>query len=107
MKPPLFDPGWPEEVQAVYRHDLQEIWNPGIARHIWNQYHNLLNIYLRMAERGGRLAILDIGCAQASLALLLAERGHEVWAVDIRQPFLDIAASRYEKVDVHFICGNV
>jgi SAM-dependent methyltransferase len=37
---------------------------------------------------------------------MLAERGHSVWAIDIRQQFLDYAATRHEKGDIHFICGN-
>src|SRR5712691_6085155 len=106
MKPPVFDPKWPEDVRAIYQHDIQEIWDPNIARHIWNQYHNQLEQYLLLAEGRGRLEILDVGCAQGTLALLLAERGHEVWAMDIRQQFLDYAAARHEKGDVHFVCGN-
>jgi 2-polyprenyl-3-methyl-5-hydroxy-6-metoxy-1,4-benzoquinol methylase len=106
MKPPVFNPEWSEEVQAVYRHDVREVWDPTIARHVWNQYHNQLDLYLTLAEGRERLNILDIGCAQATLALLLAERGHRVSAVDIRQSFLDYAASRYEKGEVNFICGN-
>lgn len=106
MKRPVFNPEWPDDVAAVYNHDLQEIWDPNIARHVWNQYHNQLDIYLRLAGEGDRLDILDIGCAQATLALMLAELGHRVWAVDIRQRFLDYAASRYEQGAVHFICGN-
>ena len=94
-------------MRAVYRHDMQEIWDPRLARHIWNQYHNQLEIYSLLAEGKRRLEILDIGCAQGTLALLLAERGHAVWAVDVRQQFLDYAATRYEKGDVHFVCGNV
>jgi 2-polyprenyl-3-methyl-5-hydroxy-6-metoxy-1,4-benzoquinol methylase len=106
MKHPVFDPEWPDDVQAVYRHDIQEIWDPAIARHIWNQYHNQVDIYLNLAEGRGALEILDIGCAQGTLALLLAERGHRVWALDIRQRFLEYAASRHEAGDVQFICGN-
>ena len=106
MKPPVFDPDWPEEVKAVYKHDVQEIWDPTIARYIWNQYHNQLDLYFRLAEGRGVLSILDIGCAQGTLAVLLAERGHRVCAMDIRQPFLDYAASRYEKGEMRFICGN-
>lgn len=106
MKRPVFNPEWPDDVAAVYKHDLQEIWDPTIARHVWNQYHNQLDIYLRLAGNGDRLDILDIGCAQGTLALMLAERGHKVWAVDIRQGFLDYAASRYERGEVRFICGN-
>lgn len=107
MKPPVFNPDWPEDVQAVYRHDMQEMWDPSIARHVWNQYHNQLDLYLSLTGNRRGLKVLDIGCAQATLALLLAERGHEVWAVDIRQQFLDYAATRYEKGKVNFLCGNV
>lgn len=106
MKPPVFNSEWPDDVKAVYQHDVEEIWNPKLARHIWNQYHNQLEQYLLLAEGSRKLEILDVGCAQGTLALLLAERGHEVWAMDIRQQFLDYAASRYEQGDVHFVCGN-
>lgn len=106
MKRPVFNSSWPDEVRAVYRHDLQEIWDPTIAKHVWNQYHNQLEIYLGLAGKSAPLDILDIGCAQGTLALLLAERGHRVCAVDIRQHFLDYAASRYEHGAVQFVCGN-
>lgn len=107
MKRPVFDPAWPEDVKAVYQHDVQEIWEPAIARHIWNQYHNQLDLYLGLADGHGSLNILDAGCAQGTLALLLAERGHDVCAIDIRQQFLDYAVSRYEAGRVRFISGNV
>lgn len=106
MKSPVLNPAWPDEVRAVYQHDLQEIWDPRVAKHIWNQYHNQLDIYLSLVDSTEVLDILDVGCAQATLALLLAERGHRVWAMDLRQHFLDYAASRYEKGDIKFICGN-
>jgi 2-polyprenyl-3-methyl-5-hydroxy-6-metoxy-1,4-benzoquinol methylase len=106
LKPPVFNPQWPDDVVAVYQHDMQEIWDPTIAKHIWNQYHNQLDLYLSLASGNGRLEILDVGCAQGTLALLLAERGHKVWAIDIRQQFLDYAAARHEKGDITFICGN-
>jgi 2-polyprenyl-3-methyl-5-hydroxy-6-metoxy-1,4-benzoquinol methylase len=106
MKKPVFDPAWPDDVQALYKHDVQEMWDPTISRHIWNQYHNQLDIYLNLSESAEPLDILDIGCAQGTLALLLAERGHRVSALDIRSRFLDYAASRRETGDVRFICGN-
>lgn len=106
MRSPVFNPQWPDDVQAVYRHDMQEMWDSHIARHIWNQYHNQIDLYVSLTEGARKLDILDVGCAQGTLALLLAERGHKVWAMDIRQPFLDYAASRYEKGDIHFVCAN-
>lgn len=106
MKKPVYNPSWNAEVMALYRHDMQEIWDPGIAIHIWNQYHNQLDIYLAIAE-GTSKRILDIGCAQGTLALMLAEYGHHVTAVDIRQSFLDYAASRHERGDIRFIRADI
>lgn len=106
MKRPIFNPDWPEDVVGLYNHDMQEMWDANIARQIWNLYHNQLALYFSLTEGNGRLNILDVGCAQGTLALLLAERGHNVWAMDIRSQFLDYAASRYERGNVRFICGN-
>lgn len=106
MKPPKFDPQWPADVQAIYRHDMEEIWDRSIAPQMWNKYHSQLDIYFALCEGKGPLYILDVGCAQATLALRLAERGHRVVAMDIRQQFLDYAASRYESGDIRFVCAN-
>src|SRR6187397_3065764 len=102
MKPPVFDPTWPSDVQALYRHDVQEMWDRSIAPQIWNQYQNQLSIYCGLADGSGPLDVLDVGCAQGTLALLLAERGHRVCAMDIRQQFLDYAASRHESGAIRF-----
>lgn len=106
MKPPIFNPDWPKEVQAIYQHDMREIWDRSIAPHIWNQYHNQLDYYLGIAGDDGK-AILDVGCAQGTLALLLAERGHHVTAVDLRPAFLDYARSRHTHGDISFLAANV
>ncbi len=106
MKPPRFDFSWPEDVQALHRHDMRDIWDSSIAPQIWNQHHNQLDLYRRIGSGLGRLDILDVGCAQGTLALLLAEDGHNVCAMDIRQQFLDYAISRYDKGDVRFVCAN-
>jgi SAM-dependent methyltransferase len=90
---------------AVYRHDLQEMWDRCVAPHVWNQYHNQLDIYLAIAGDEPR-DILDVGCAQGTLALLLAERGHRVTAADLRQEFLDYARSRHTHGDVTFLQVN-
>ncbi len=107
MKAPVIDPSWPEDVKALYHHDIQEIWDNRIARHVWNMYHSQLDMYCSLLDEDCSLKILDVGCAQGTLALLLAEKGHRVWAIDIRQQFLDYAASRHEKGEIHFLCGNV
>jgi 2-polyprenyl-3-methyl-5-hydroxy-6-metoxy-1,4-benzoquinol methylase len=105
MKPPQFDPSWNDEVKAVYAHDLQEIWDASLAPHVWNQYHNQLRLYQAQVP-APPCRILDVGCAQATLALQLAELGHEVTAMDLRQPFLDYAASRFTHGTISFVCAD-
>src|SRR5207342_664659 len=102
MIPPVYNPAWPDDVKALYRHDMQEIWDRRLTPQIWNQYHNQLDYYLGIAG-DEPLSVLDVGCAQGTLALLLAERGHHVTAVDIRPQFLDYAKSRHTHGDIRFL----
>lgn len=106
MKQPAFDSAWSDEVKRVYEHDLREIWNPMIARHIFNMYHSQLQRLQKFAPNQP-CKILDVGCAQATLAMQLAEAGHKVTAMDLRQDFLDYAQLRWTHGDIKFVCGNV
>src|SRR5215510_8796449 len=101
MQPPVFNPDWPAEVKALHEHDVQEIWDRTICTNVWNQYHNQIEFYQRLVSRyyRGKVRILDVGCAQATLAILLAEAGHSVCAVDLRPAFLEYARSRYTHGD--------
>jgi 2-polyprenyl-3-methyl-5-hydroxy-6-metoxy-1,4-benzoquinol methylase len=105
MKHPEYDPGWSDLVKAVYAHDMQEMWDSSILPHIFNCYHAELKRYLCIAGKKP-LRILDVGCAQGTLALLLAEAGHHVTAVDLRQELLDYAVTRYETGNIDFLQGN-
>jgi 2-polyprenyl-3-methyl-5-hydroxy-6-metoxy-1,4-benzoquinol methylase len=106
MRPPVFDAAWPADVQALYQHDMQEIWDRSICTHIWNQYHAQLDRYLAIAGDSPK-KILDVGCAQGTLALLLAEKGHDVLAVDLREQFLTYARSRHTHGKIAFVAANV
>ena len=105
MKPPVHDPAWSELVQSLHAHDMQEMWDASLAPHVFNRYHDELGRYFRIAGKTP-LKILDVGCAQGTLALLLAEAGHRVTAVDLRPEFLAYARSRHEKGDIRFVQGN-
>jgi 2-polyprenyl-3-methyl-5-hydroxy-6-metoxy-1,4-benzoquinol methylase len=107
MKPPQFDPAWPPEVAELWKNDMREMWDPRIERQVYNQYHNQLDLYLRLVEKYGARSVLDVGCAQGTLAILLAERGHRVVAVDIREAFLNYARTRWEGGDVRFLTANI
>ena len=106
MKAPVFDPNWPDDVKALYQHDIEELWDRRLAPCVWNQYHNQLDYYLRIAGDGVK-DVLDVGCAQGTLALLLAERGHRVTAVDLRPLFLEYAQSRHTSGEVRFVAANI
>lgn len=107
MKPPQFDQDWSPEVVELFRNDLRQHWDPKIERHSWNQYWNQLHLYQSLVPRRDGLKILEIGCAQATLSLLLAEAGHRVWAADIRPSSLDYAATRHTHGEVHYVTTNV
>jgi 2-polyprenyl-3-methyl-5-hydroxy-6-metoxy-1,4-benzoquinol methylase len=107
LKRPVVDPTWPPEVVEIHRNDLREIWDPAIERHSYHSYQNQLQLYLGLAERYDAQDVLDVGCAQGTLALLLAERGKRVTAVDIRPHFLEYAQTRYEQGDVRFVAANI
>ena len=107
MKRPVFDPQWPPEVVEIYRNDMREMWDRNIERHSFNSYQNQLALYRAIVHRYEPESILDVGCAQATLAMLLAEEGHRVTAVDIRKTFLDYARTRYERGDIRFLDANI
>ena len=109
MKPPIFEAGWTAAIKALHAHDVQEMWDSSVNPHMWNQYHNQLSIYLELAGplQRRKKKILDVGCAQGTLALLLAERGHDVVALDLRPDFIEYAKSRYTHGQIRFLTGNV
>jgi SAM-dependent methyltransferase len=107
MKRPVHDPSWPPEIEEIWRNDMRELWDRDIERHSYNSYQNQLDFYRGLVRRFGAQSVLDVGCAQATLAMLLAEEGKQVTAVDIRQTFLDYARTRYEKGDITFVAANV
>lgn len=107
MKRPQLDAGWPPEIVEIYRNDLREMWDRNIERHSYNSYQHQLALYMRLVDEYSARTVLDVGCAQATLAMLLAERGKHVVAVDIRQPFLDYASTRFEKGDLQLLAANI
>jgi len=50
--------------------------------------------------------VLDMGCAQATASLILAENGFDVTAFDLNRNFLDYAKKKKEFGEISFVCGN-
>lgn len=91
----------------IYRNDIREVWDRRVEPHSFHAYQNQLAVYTALADKYGADSVLDVGCAQGTLALLLAERGRNVTGVDIREAFLDYARKRYESGDVRFVAANI
>jgi len=90
----------------LYRWDRREHFAVD-PKHYWSlHYRNrreaILQAISDFVPAGG--SILDIGCAQATVALLLAERGLKVTAIDANPDCLQYARLRWEAGNIDFIC---
>ncbi len=87
-----------EAARLLCAHDVVE-YHCGDARNFYSQmYKSRLGLLLGLAQKAGsRGRVLDLGCAQGNVALLLAEAGLETWAVDLRSEFLEYAGRKYER----------
>ncbi len=97
---------WTQDMLRVYGHDLQSVWEPKLNRGVWISYNFRLTWFERFIKvRPSR--VLEAGCAQATLGLRLAEQGHHVLAVDIREDFLKYAKLRYTHGEIEFKILNL
>lgn len=97
------DPTW----SRLRAHDIEELWDHSRSPHVAAAYRARLELISGITEDlagpGGR--ILDVGCAQGTLGLMLAERGLRVSLLDIRPENIAYARSRVDKGQVDFHVG--
>ena len=91
--------GW--DIREYFATDPKHYW----AIHYRNRLEHILQAMADFVPAGG--TILDIGCAQATASLLLAERGFKITAVEANPESLEYARLRYESGDITFSCGAV
>lgn len=77
--------------------------NTGISVSYKIRLNRLLDIVIKYAN--GK-SVLDIGCAQGNLALLLAERGFKVIATDINLNFLTYSRLKYEFGNINYVASD-
>jgi 2-polyprenyl-3-methyl-5-hydroxy-6-metoxy-1,4-benzoquinol methylase len=91
----------------IRAHDIEELWDTSRVPHVAAAYRArqefMAQIVTELAGAGGR--ILDVGCAQGTLGLMLAERGLRVHLLDVRPDCIEYARARYEYGDVEFHLG--
>ncbi|RPH65105.1 MAG: methyltransferase domain-containing protein [Myxococcaceae bacterium] len=105
LPPPSDDPDY----TRVREHDIRELWDPSLEPHVAAAYQaRLLALEDLVSERlPSRSRILDVGCAQGTLGLRLAEAGHLVTLLDIRKGHIDYAKARFTAGSVDFRLGRI
>jgi 2-polyprenyl-3-methyl-5-hydroxy-6-metoxy-1,4-benzoquinol methylase len=102
LPPEKEDPTW----TRLRAHDVEELWDHSRAPHVAASYRArmelLCDLVASLAPSG---RVLDVGCAQGTLGLMLAERGVRVDLLDIRSENIDYARARYERGQVDFFVG--
>lgn len=76
-----------------------------MAAAYWTRLDLLHRVARSVLPGPGR--ILDVGCAQGTLGLQLAERGHSVTLMDVNAEALEYARARHELGSVAFLQGNL
>lgn len=109
MKLPPEDQATSPTAYNLRHWDLREYFSRDVKDfqtiHYMNRLKTILGTVATRAPTGG--TILDIGCAQGTAAILLAERGYSVVAVDADPECLRYAGLRYEFGDCTFVCADV
>ncbi len=65
-----------------------------------------LEVYVSIAAELGATRVLDVGCETGTLALLLAERGYEMTALDPARASVDVARGKPGAERVRWIDGD-
>jgi 2-polyprenyl-3-methyl-5-hydroxy-6-metoxy-1,4-benzoquinol methylase len=94
--------------RTLRRWDLREYFavDPSYywSIHYRNRLETILRTVLDLVPAGG--SILDIGCAQATASILLAERGFKVTAAEASQESIEYAKLRVEFGKISFVCTD-
>ncbi len=100
----------PEKFVRLSEIDKREIDNPVAYHHGRLNYVDRLNKIISVLGRKfpnpAAVRMADIGCCQANLSLLMAEKGFDVTAIDINPDFLEYAALKKENGKIKFVQGN-
>jgi 2-polyprenyl-3-methyl-5-hydroxy-6-metoxy-1,4-benzoquinol methylase len=92
----------------VRAHDLEELWDHSVNPHVASAYVARMDTLSALVSRlaGPRGRVLDVGCAQGTLGLSLAEKhGLQVTLLDVRPGNIEYARARHEQGDVEFYAG--
>jgi 2-polyprenyl-3-methyl-5-hydroxy-6-metoxy-1,4-benzoquinol methylase len=99
----------PDNICHFLEVDQREIDNPDqykpACRNYLDRIETVIDIVRAKIPSGGQ--VVEIGCAQANMSLLLAEKGYRVQAVDIDVSFLEYSKLKYEKGEIVWVHSNL
>lgn len=100
----------PANAEERYAHefDLRDI-DAANPNSFWRlQYLERIEAEIGLVDRyaGPAGAVLDVGCAQGNLAILLSERGYRVTAVDSRKDTVSYGKKKEDRSAVRWIVGD-
>ena len=101
------DPSWPDEIKNIHaEHRLfaDPRIRPNTYSWYWQRTNDILALVERELPKGS--SVLDIGCAQGTIAICLAEHGYRVTGNDIRSEYLSYARMRDNRDSVCFVVAN-
>lgn len=107
MREPIIDSSWSPDIQRLHR-DHQQFIDLSVRPNAVSWYQERTDTILRLLKKHAPMArsVLDIGCAQGTIAISLAESGYSVTANDIREHFIAYARMRDDRGVVNFVSGN-
>jgi SAM-dependent methyltransferase len=88
----------------------REYWNdPDVAADLRSRQSGVTEFAEEFEERMPRGAkILEIGCSAGDDAAFLAQNGHNVIAIDVSLPMIEMAAQRYDDIpNLEFRVGDI
>jgi 2-polyprenyl-3-methyl-5-hydroxy-6-metoxy-1,4-benzoquinol methylase len=98
----------PHSHRILFEHDMYEWHNPNQSDWASVAYRTRINMILNAIEKHCRKGIvLDLGCAQGNLSLLLAERGFKVLSVDLKYEFLTYMMLKHDKGNVWPVAASL
>jgi 2-polyprenyl-3-methyl-5-hydroxy-6-metoxy-1,4-benzoquinol methylase len=101
----------PDQCKEVLQWDRAEIDHPNkftaVRLHHLDRIKKVISIIKKNFPNASQTKVGEFGAAQGNISLPLAERGYEVYAVDINPAFAEYSKRKYEKGNIQWITGNI
>ena len=110
MRRPIPDNSWTGEMNYVANHDRVSWLEPRELPHVYHRYRHWIARLDGLVSKLGAQTVLNVGCAQGTIDIMLAERGISVTAIEIRPGFLEYAKLRESPealTRVNWVLGNL